>query len=113
MNAHLDEASELASPVAREAVLGLLGDFDRVFGVLRLRDRERTSVEAGERRWIEERVEAREEARREGAYERADAIRDELEERGVVLEDTPEGTRWKVEDASLLELGTSGGTRGD
>jgi len=113
VNARLDEATEPATPEAREAVLGLLEDFDRVFGVLRLRDRERSAVEPETRRWIEERLEAREEARGAGDYERADAIRDELEGRGVTLEDTPEGTRWKVGDASLLALGTSGGGRGD
>jgi cysteinyl-tRNA synthetase len=42
-------------------------------------------------RLIQERTEAR--ARRD--FERSDAIRDELDARGIVLEDTPTGTRWK------------------
>jgi cysteinyl-tRNA synthetase len=40
---------------------------------------------------IEERVQAR--ARRE--FQKADAIRKELEDRGIVLEDSPTGTRWR------------------
>jgi cysteinyl-tRNA synthetase len=40
---------------------------------------------------IEERIQAR--ARRD--FQRADAIRNELEERGIVLEDSPAGTRWR------------------
>ncbi len=40
---------------------------------------------------IEERVKAR--ARRD--FQRADAIRKELEDRGIVLEDSPAGTRWR------------------
>ena len=44
----------------------------------------------------EERIQAREDARRERDYPAADAVRDELAAKGIVLEDTPEGTRWKV-----------------
>jgi cysteinyl-tRNA synthetase len=40
---------------------------------------------------IEERIQAR--ARRD--FQRADAIRKELEGRGIVLEDSPSGTRWR------------------
>jgi cysteinyl-tRNA synthetase len=40
---------------------------------------------------IEERVKAR--ARRD--FQRADAIRKELEDRGILLEDSPTGTRWR------------------
>ena len=29
-------------------------------------------------------------------YKRGDAIRDELLSQGIVLEDSPQGTRWKV-----------------
>ncbi len=41
-------------------------------------------------------IELREEARKEKAFARADAIRDRLAGLGVALEDTPEGTRWRV-----------------
>jgi cysteinyl-tRNA synthetase len=40
---------------------------------------------------IEERVKAR--ARRD--FQRADAIRKDLEDRGILLEDSPTGTRWR------------------
>ena len=42
-------------------------------------------------RLIAERVEAR----KSRDFARSDEIRDELKERGVILEDTREGTRWK------------------
>ena len=41
-------------------------------------------------------IEARNEARKNGDYAGADAIRDDLLDRGVELEDTREGTRWKA-----------------
>jgi cysteinyl-tRNA synthetase len=44
---------------------------------------------------IERLVRERDEARRRRDWSRADAIRTELEARGVSLEDTPAGTRWK------------------
>lgn len=45
--------------------------------------------------WVEERIAARAEARRRRDFASADAIRAELEGRGIAIEDTPQGTRWK------------------
>ena len=46
--------------------------------------------------WVEERIQARKAARQARDFGRADAIRDELAGRGVVLEDGPGGTKWRV-----------------
>lgn len=43
-------------------------------------------------------VELRNEARKRKDWEQADRIRDRLKELGVVLEDTPSGTRWVVQN---------------
>jgi cysteinyl-tRNA synthetase len=45
---------------------------------------------------IETLIEARNEARRERDFQRADAIRDELAAKGIELEDSRGGTRWKA-----------------
>jgi len=45
--------------------------------------------------WVEERIQARRDARSRRDFAAADAIRGELEERGISIEDTPQGTRWK------------------
>ncbi len=45
---------------------------------------------------IDEKVAAREEARTNQDWERADAIRDELDEMGVEIMDSPEGTTWRM-----------------
>ncbi len=47
-------------------------------------------------RWAEERLAARAAARRARRYQEADGIRDELWARGVEIEDTPQGTRWRL-----------------
>jgi cysteinyl-tRNA synthetase len=73
------------------AVLDLLGEFDRILGVLWPFETEEALSEAD----IERRIAAREDARKRKDYARADAIRDELKSKGILLEDTPDGTRWK------------------
>lgn len=46
-------------------------------------------------RWVEEKLAARRNARARREFAQADAIRTELEARGVAIEDGPQGTRWK------------------
>ena len=46
---------------------------------------------------IEKLVSEREEARKKKNFERADAIRKELRKKGILLEDTAHGVRWKIE----------------
>jgi cysteinyl-tRNA synthetase len=41
-------------------------------------------------------IKEREKARREKNYALADKIREELFKKGIILEDTKEGTRWKI-----------------
>jgi cysteinyl-tRNA synthetase len=65
-----------------------LQDMDRVFGVL-LPDEERLAED--EQRLFEE----RQEARRRRDFKRADELRVRLEALGILLEDTPKGTRWR------------------
>jgi cysteinyl-tRNA synthetase len=68
--------------------------FDRVLGVLALRQREdeQPPVPVEE---IEQLIEARRAARRNRDFPEADRIRTDLEARGIILEDTGATTRWK------------------
>ena len=45
--------------------------------------------------WVEERIAARVAARRARNFKEADGIREELRARGVEIEDTPGGTKWR------------------
>jgi cysteinyl-tRNA synthetase len=47
-------------------------------------------------RWVEERLKARKEARAQRDFAKADSIRAEIEGRGISIEDTPQGPKWKV-----------------
>jgi len=94
-NLALDEAAAVSTD-GLEALRAALDDFDAVFGVLSLREREEASGAAGIEEWVEERIGARAAARADRDFARADAIRDELLNRGVALEDGPSGTRWRL-----------------
>jgi cysteinyl-tRNA synthetase len=100
----------------RDAVLAVLADFDAVFDVLVDRDAEvtKSAIEwaqtAGRMNDVpyeliarqgltDERIEAliaeRTQAKKQRDFARADAIRNELTARDVVIEDSKDGVRWK------------------
>ena len=93
---HLLDAAGDATPAGVDAALGVLDDFDAVFGVLSLREREGGEVDEDLTALVDRLIEARRQARADRDFSRADEIRDRLDGLGVVLEDTPEGTRWKL-----------------
>jgi cysteinyl-tRNA synthetase len=47
-------------------------------------------------KWVEEKLAARREARAARDFSRADAIRQEIEQRGIEVKDVPGGTEWRV-----------------
>jgi cysteinyl-tRNA synthetase len=100
----------------REAVLKVLSDFDAVFDVIEDRDEEptRRAVEWAEKAGrqadiapellarqgltdeaIEALVAERTQAKKHRNFARADQIRKELADKGVILEDSKDGVRWK------------------
>lgn len=92
MNAAMDAGQLGASDAA--AILTAFDEFDRVLGVLGLRRVEDAAppVPADE---IEQLMAERRDARRARNFARADQIRLDLEGRGIILEDSASGTRWK------------------
>ena len=72
-----------------DKVRKLMINFNKVFGIKGLGEKEKISKE------IEEMIKKREEARKKKDFETADKIRNELKKKGIILEDTPQGARWK------------------
>lgn len=70
-------------------ILELLGRFDTVLNVFGTDGAESLDAE------IKVLIDERQEARRRRDFGRADELRDELLQRGIVLEDTKDGVRWK------------------
>ena len=74
----------------RDQIVRLFTNANRVLAVFEVGNR------GAEDEQIKALIGEREEARRERDYQRADEIRAELTRRGIILEDTKEGTRWKT-----------------
>ena len=92
MNAAMNQDGLGAADAA--TVRDAFAEFDQIFGVLSLRRAEddQPPVPPAE---IEQLIAERREARRQRNFARADQIRQDLEARGIVLEDSSAGTRWK------------------
>jgi len=70
-------------------LLGLLQRFDSVLNIFGAEAREMLDSE------VQSLIDQRQEARRRRDFGRADEIRHELADRGIILEDTKDGVRWK------------------
>lgn len=80
--------------------LALIEDFDKVLCLNLTADlpaEEGPSVDADLEAYIMERIEARKEAKKNKDFATADAIRDELAGKGIVIKDTREGTTWSIQ----------------
>ncbi|MBI4408925.1 MAG: cysteine--tRNA ligase [Gemmatimonadetes bacterium] len=93
-NAALDRGTAPAAHL--EQVRHALRRMDEIFAVLDLA-RAEGQVDARFAAWVEERLAQRQAARARRDFARADAIRAELSAAGVLVEDTPQGPRWRRE----------------
>jgi len=82
-------AREVACTEDRSFILHTIDKFDQVLNIFGEAKTEMLNAE------IENLIEERQEARRNRDFARSDEIRDLLSEKGIVLEDTKDGVRWK------------------
>ena len=68
--------------------IDLMHDFDKILGILEYKE-EKLPME------LKKMIDEREKARREKDFAKADRIREDLKRKGIILEDTKEGVRWK------------------
>ncbi len=76
------------------AIRAAFDGFDRVLGILSLRRAEEAAPPVPVEE-IEQLIADRQAARRRRDFAASDKIRDELLARGIILEDSAAGTRWK------------------
>ena len=74
-----------------EVIDGFLHQFEDFFSVLGLTLQEAELLDEE----VEEMIEKRIQARKDRNFQLADEIRDTLKDMNIILEDTPQGTRWK------------------
>ncbi|UXH42845.1 cysteine--tRNA ligase [Rossellomorea vietnamensis] len=74
-----------------EVIDGFLNQFEDFFSVLGLTLQEAGILDEE----VEEMIEKRIQARKDRNFQLADEIRDTLKDMDIILEDTPQGTRWK------------------
>ena len=89
INSHADENS---SPAFLQYISDELQSLADVWGLLLQRDKDLDEDLAA---YVEAQIAARQAARKARDFARADAIRDELKAKGIILEDTREGVKWK------------------
>lgn len=85
------EKTEVSQAVLKP-VLAEYSRMLRIFGVELKQEKELLDEE------IDALIEERNQARKNKQFQRADEIRDNLKEKGILLEDTPQGVRWKRKD---------------
>src|SRR5205807_104861 len=88
-NAELDRHGTDAEALEKARVT-----FSRINGVLDIVP-DRTIDDPELAAWVDERLAARKAARERRDFAEADRIRAELTDRGVIIEDTAGGTKWK------------------
>ena len=85
--------AELSGATKRE----IIGSFDEVLSLdlLKAEAVEESGVDAQLEAYVLSKIEERKAAKKEKNFALADAIRNELLEQGIILEDTREGVKWK------------------
>ncbi len=84
--------SESSSVELMKSLKEELGELCDVLGLI---TEKKSNATEDETAWIEEMIAKRTAAKKAKDYAGADAIRDELKAKGIVLEDTREGVKWK------------------
>jgi cysteinyl-tRNA synthetase len=80
---------------SKKKILDFLYKFNSVFKFISFEEKKDLPIKKEE---IERLIKERDEARKNKDYEKADRIRDYLKEKGIILSDTKEGTKWEIED---------------
>tara|TARA_Y100000034_G_scaffold14075_2_gene14732 strand:- start:7950 stop:9359 length:1410 start_codon:yes stop_codon:yes gene_type:complete len=82
---------ELIRDKEAQGKLKTIEEMDKVFGLNLLEDEEQIKIPDE----IKQLIDQRQQARKDKNFTKADKIRNELKQKGIILEDTKDGIRWK------------------
>jgi len=86
--------NEEISKENRNRVLETLEDINKVLGIMHFEKKKEVSEE------VKTIIEQREEARKKHDWDLSDRLRAKLLEKGIILEDTPDGVKWRTKEDS-------------
>jgi cysteinyl-tRNA synthetase len=85
----------LKADISNKTKLYLIEDFDKVLSLDLLKEN-KNEIDEELKTYIDDMITKRNNAKKDGRYEEADKIREELLSKGIVLKDTREGTMYEV-----------------
>ena len=92
----IHEINKLINELKSEDIKNILSFMDRINSVLGIIKNEEKIADSPDKR-VEQLIKERNTARKEKNFALADKIRDDLKKEGIILIDTPDGVRWKIE----------------
>lgn len=87
----------LKADISDATKVKLVEDFDQVLCLDLLKEEEAKAVDSELESYILKRIEDRVNAKKAKDFATADAIRDELAAKGIIIKDTREGTTWTIQ----------------
>ena len=97
IESHIPPEDKRDKPVLQKIARKIIEDFDKVLS-LDLLKKEDSTIDKELESYIKDMIDKRNEYKKNKDYEKADVIREELKEKGILIKDTRDGTIYELEN---------------